>query len=167
MKAKVTKRKNARGRIVGYTASLPYVKADGTTPSDAVSACEDAATRALARLDRGTRVFFWRDCTIVVSPDVEGWRYWIWGFREDYFVNVTKGHDGPHAEREDAEDAALGHLAQNLWNANVDDTEFVKGLPVHVATTLGRWIRFQREYIKAEARGLSGHEAHRAACEAS
>jgi len=61
MKPTVRKVKNARGRVTGYTAAIGPVSADGITAVEATHRCDDAAAAALARLERGARVFTWRD----------------------------------------------------------------------------------------------------------
>lgn len=161
MKPNVTKKKNVRGRIVGYAASIGPIEASGATPAQAVEACEREALWALERLDRGASVLRWRERMIIAMPCVSGWCYWFDGLSDKYF-NATNA-----STREDAEDNALHHLAQNLWTSDVDDAAFVKGLPPSVAKEISGWIRFQRGYAKAKARGMSDNDAHRAGCEAS
>jgi hypothetical protein len=78
MKPHVHKVKTPRGRIAGHTASIgPVTGGQRETPALAIDACDKEALAALYRLDRGTRVFRWRGHTIVVSPTVNGWEYWI------------------------------------------------------------------------------------------
>lgn len=161
MKAKVTKQKSLRERIIGYGASIGPIEASGKTPAQAVEACEKAVAEALERLDHGAIVKRWNGHTIVVSPDAHGWRYWIDALsRPDTYVTV-------HGSCQNAIDAALMHAAQCAWEPDVDDAAFLASVPVLEAKErLVSWIRFQRGYIAAKASGLNDHEAHRAACEA-
>jgi len=164
MKPTVKKHKTMRGRISGYSACICGVEGSVmTTPALAVAQCEQTTTAAIARLARGGRVFAWRGHTIVILPTLEGWSYWIDTFSAtDYLASR-----GPCA-REDVEDDALNHLAQNVWTLDVtDDSAFLLGLPMNVQAELSGWIRFQRSYAKAKADGASDTEAHRIGCEAS
>lgn len=163
MKPIVTKCKSVRGRVVGHTATLgPVTSAQKPTPADASAQCEADTFAALRRLDRGTRVFRWREHMIVVSPTIHGWDYWIDTFSHtDYTISLSC------ATREDAEDAALGQLAQHLWTLDVtDDETFTEGLAVKVRAELKSWIKFQRGYARARASGMNDQEAHRAAGDA-
>lgn len=153
--------KDARGRTRGYYAQIGPVVVEGASKQDAAARCVSAAESALKRLDRGTLIGRFHGALYVVSPTEEG-SYWIEGYALDHRVS------GTHPDRESAQDAALHHLAQNLWTHEIGDAEsFLVGLPPKVATEIRGWIRFQREYRAARDRGLTDHEAHRAACEAS
>jgi hypothetical protein len=155
MKPTVKKIKAMRGRIVGYSAHIGEVKAEGATPTEASEACDRAVALALARLDRGVEIGSWRGHTYIVFPTVEAWGYWIDTSSVRSYVGVS--------EREEAQDAALHHLAQNLWGPEVNDESFLVGLPLSVASELARWIRFQRSYAALRAEGKSDIEAHRLA----
>ena len=164
MKPNVHKVKNVQGRMTGYKASVGAVNGgQHETPSLAVDACDKEILAALYRLDRGTRIFAWRGHTIVVSPTVNGWDYWI--------DTSTQGHgvaSVPCGDREAAEDYALHHLAQGLWTHDVaNDETLLEGLPPSVQAELRPWIRFQRRYRDLRSQGLSDTDAHRQACEAS
>src|SRR5271166_813444 len=101
----------SKRRIVGYVASIgPVDGGQRATSAEAKQACEKDMIFALERLDRGPRVFMWREHTIVVAPTLNGWAYWIDTFSCSAYTCHTN-----RVEREDAENDALHHLAQNLW----------------------------------------------------
>jgi hypothetical protein len=162
MKPKIHKHKTMRGRISGYSATAYGVEGSVmATPAEAVTQCEQTMSDALARLARGGRILIWRGHTVVISPTLLGWEYWI-----DTSTRTDMAQRGP-AAREDVEDDALHHLAQNLWTEREDDEAFVLGLPSRVQQELRGWIRFQRAYAAARAEGKSDTEAHRIGCEAT
>ncbi len=158
MKPTVKKLKTLKGRIVGYAASIGEVTVEGPTPSEAATNCERAVLQALARLDRRATIGSWRGHTYVIAPTIDGWSYWLDTFSPGYGVTIGK------PDREDAEDGALTHLAQNIWESDVDDEAFVVGLPPKAKTDIASWIRFQRSYAALKAEGKSDNEAHRLAC---
>jgi hypothetical protein len=160
MKPTVLKRKDSRGRITGYVAHIFSVDSPlCATAVEASAACERETLAALHRLDRGTRIFKWQGHTVVVAPTIEGWSYWIdTSTRTDFDSHVAGS-----ATREDAENAALSHLAQNVWEPVFDDVSFLATLPPSVASELAPWIRFQRSYATLRAAGKSDAEAHREA----
>lgn len=160
MKPTITKVKNLRGRITGYRAAIGPVEREGKTAKEAAQACEQAALEALGRLDNGSEIKRWRDRVYIVIPTTEGWKYWMDGFCSDYFV-------GPYQRHEDANGAALHHLAQNLWDHDQDDATFGEGLPPKVRADVEQWIRFQRAYKLHKAAGRTDNECHRLACEDS
>lgn len=166
MKAQVKKVKDFRGRrIVGYRASIGPIEREGKTPAEAIEACECAALAALARVDRGVCVKTWRGHTFVVVPTGYGWSYWLDTFSQGYSVQVSSGSDD---SREHAEDAAVHHLAQQVWELSVeDDAAFTGDLPKSVREQIRSWIKFQRAHAKFTAEGKNDVEAHRLACEAS
>ena len=160
MKPSVGKLKNSRGRIVGYVASIGPVQTESyaMTPTEASTACERETLAALERLDRGTRVFQWQGHTVVVAPTVHGWSYWF-----DTLSRTDLANHVGAPTREDAENAALHHLAQHVWEPVFDDADFLATLPPSVARDISRWIHFQREYTRIRAEGKSDVEAHREA----
>lgn len=164
MKPTIRKQKSARGRVTGYAASYgPISTPECATPIEATAQCEKQVDQALARLERGTRVFTWRGHTCVVSPTTAGWQYWTDTFSAtDYAVQCGT------ESREDAENSAYHHLAQNVWTREVaDDEAFVEGLPYSVRRQIRSWIAFQRAYAVAQAEGKNSHECHEIGCRAS
>ena len=162
MKPTITKLKDVRGRITGYRAALGSVEADGTTPALAGEACEAATLDALQRLDNGTDVHEWRGHHYIVAPTTHGWSYWLDTFSSDFFM-------GPYPRHEEANGAALHHLAQHVWDHDVaDDAAFTGDLPPKVRSEIRGWIRFQRAYKRIAAEGgRTDNEVHRLACESS
>lgn len=159
MKSTVAKVKDVRGRITSYSASIGPIKVSAETPKEAVMKCEQSVIGALGRLDRGPEIARWRGHTYVVAPTVDGWFYWLDTFSSiDYRCHIV-------GAREEAVDAALHHLAQQLWTQAVDDAAFVIGLPSGVAKTIVDWIGFQRRYAKHKESGKNDIECHRLACE--
>jgi hypothetical protein len=139
----------------GYSANIGEVSAGGASPSEATEACERAVMAALERLDCGPVLSSWRGHTYVVFPTTGGWGYW---------VDTSSCRNYVGGDRESAKHSALHHLAQNLWTADVSDSDFVFTLPPSVASEISRWIRFQRSYAALRAEGKSDVEAHRLAC---
>jgi hypothetical protein len=159
MKPTVKKLKTLKGRIVGYDASIGEVTTEGPTPREAAANCERAVLQALARLDRRATIGSWRGHVYVIAPTIDGWSYWLDTFSPGYGVTIGK------SDREDAEDGALSHLAQNVWTLDVsDDAAFVVGLPPKAKADITGWIRFQRSYAALKAEGKTDNEAHRLAC---
>jgi len=164
MKPTITKLKNARGRITGYRAAIGPIEADGKTPAEATEACERATLDTLSRLERcrSVRALTWQGRTFVVAPTLDGWSYWLDTFSQGY-SNML-----PPSSFEDASDRAMHHLAQHVWNHDVeDDAAFVASLPSGIRSDLTGWIRFQRAYKIREAEGRNDNETHRLACEDS
>jgi hypothetical protein len=159
MKPTIRKHKNARGRIISYAADIGPIGVFGDTPPEASAACEKAVLVALGRLDRGGMVGRWRGHMYTIEPTCFGWRYWLDTFVDlDYRCQVA-------GDREDAQDSVLHHLAQNVWEHDVDDETFVKGLSSGVAARISEWIGFQRRYAEHKAAGRSDNECHQFACE--
>lgn len=168
MKPTIRKVKTIRGRIDGYKATFgPIESGAHPTPKEAALACEHETLLALVRLDRGARVLRWRGHTAVVMPTVNGWTYWIDTASRPDTIQVSTGET-----REDAENNALHHLAQNVWTLDVkDDEAFLSaepgteenGLPYGVRDLLRPWIHWQRDYARLRAEGLSDTEAHQKA----
>ncbi len=154
MKPKVYKHKDARGRIVGYGAELGAIVGKGATPALAVAECDQLTIAAIKRLDRGTAIGKWREHTYVVSPHVNGWEYWI-----DTFSQLGYSVSGSWDQREDCVDAALHHLAQNLWSRDTDDTAMIASLPVGPAKDMKGWIAWQRQMIAFEGQGYTQDQA--------
>ena len=162
MKPNLGKKKNIRGRIVCYTATIGPIEGQGETPALAIEACEGAVAGALARLEYGMSVRVWRGHTAIVAPCIGGWDYWI------DTSNSGCRNFGHAVDPSEAMGRALHHLAQNVWEPSVtDDAAFVEGLPGDVAKEIAGWIRFQRAYVRIAAEGKSEAETHRLACEAS
>jgi len=174
LKPEIRKRKTARGKIVGYSATIGPIEVsigDTTlrstscnpsavsepqgTPQTAGRACQVAVRDALDRLNQGARAGSISGQHYLVFPDVYGWSYWIGDcFHHDY------------STREAAIDRAIHHLAQNLWNHETDDQAFLQDLPVTLRHELASWIGFQRAYIRERNAGTIPESAcHRAACE--
>jgi hypothetical protein len=164
MKPTIVKLKDVRGRITGYRASIGTVEREGKSPAEACAACEAATLDALQRLDNGSDVHRWQGHVYLLAPTTYGWGYWLDTFSEGYSAH------GPYPSHEEANGAALHHLAQNVWTHDVaDDAAFTGDLPPKVRSDVRQWIRFQRAYKRIAAEG--GHndnEIHRRlACEAS
>jgi hypothetical protein len=156
MKPTIEKVKNMRGRVTGYRAKLGEVVAEGKTAAEAFEACEKKVLLALERLDRGAIVRTWRGHSYTVAPTIVGWEYMLDTFTGYYGVNVN-------GSREDAEDAALHHLAQQLWTTEDDDETFVRILPSKVAREILRWCAWQRRFATLKAEGKTDNEAHQLA----
>jgi hypothetical protein len=98
-------------------------------------------------------------------PTVNGWSYWIDTFsRDGYGVSLPSSRT-----REDAENDALHNLAQSVWTLDVKDDEAFLGvepsteecgLPYVVRDLLRPWIRWQRDFARLRAEGLSDVDAH-------
>jgi hypothetical protein len=171
MKPTIRKVKTVRGRLEGYKATFgPVESGTRKTPKEAALSCEHEALSALGRLDRGTRVLRWRGHTAVIMPTISGWSYWIDTASRSDIIQGTSSTD-----REGAENAALHHLAQNVWTPEVaDDEAFLRaepsadecGLPYIVRDVLRPWFNFQRAYVALRKDGYSDVEAHRLAGEA-
>jgi len=157
MKPTLTKHKDPRGRVKGHVATIGPIAIEGPTPSLAATKCSEEVLAALVRLDRGPRVLRWKGHVVIVAPMLDGWGYWFGGAAGSSSVGLFQTVRG---EREDAEDHALHHLAQNLWSPEVNDTTFLLGLPIKVQKELLDWIRWQRDYARLRAEGKTDQEAH-------
>ncbi len=161
LKAKLAKLKNLRGKITGHRATIGVLRAEGETPKAAALNVETEVLKALLRLDRGTVIRVWRGHTFIVFPDTGGWRYWL-----DIFTPSGSTHNYSvqcPGDREDAEDAALFHLAQMIWTPEVNDDEFLSELPTSVMQKLEAYFQWQRRYAAAKAEGKSDEDAHQIA----
>jgi hypothetical protein len=156
MKPKVYKRKDARGRITGYGAEFRAVVGHGETPALAVADCERVLVAAVDRLYRGASIGRWQDHLYVVSPHVDGWEYWIDTFSQCGYSVVLLGRQGT---REMCVDAALQHLAQNLWTRDTHDAEMIASLPAAPAREIKDWISWQRQMIAFQAQGYTQDQA--------
>jgi hypothetical protein len=158
MKPTIQKPKNIRGRITGYSARIGEVEAQGETLAEATEKCEREVSNALSRLDRGGLIATWQGHTYGVFPTINGWEYWLDTFSH---IDYRQGHDGT---REDVQDRALHHLAQNVWSLAVPiDDEFIVGLPKAVATEILAWCRWQRRFAALRDEGKTLEECHRLA----
>jgi hypothetical protein len=161
MRPTITKQKNMRGRITAHRAAIGPIEVDGRTPAEASQQCETAAVAALRRLDNGSEFLRWHGHVYAIVPTLYGWNYWI-------DTSESNHSQGPYPTHEEANGAALSHLAQNVWEHDVaDDAAFVADLPDRVRADIAQWIRFQRAYRVHAATGKSDHESHRLACEDS
>ncbi len=162
LKAKLAKLKNLRGKITGHRATIGVLRAEGETPKAAELNVETEVLKALLRLERGTVIRVWNAHTFVVFPDTGGWRYWL-----DIFTPSGSTHSYSvqcPGDREDAEDAALFHLAQMIWTPEIaDDAAFMDGLPAGVVKKLTSYFEWQRKYAAAKAAGHSDEDAHQIA----
>lgn len=152
LSAIVTKRKNVRGRIIGYRATCMQIERATTRldAAEAIEQCGHAVTEILANVQRGTYIGQWRNHYYVLMPDGYGygWNYWI-----DVF-GALDYHVGPEPTRDEAEDKALNHLVTSIWDHEQDDQAFTAGLPEHVRKQCLDYFRWQREYRRLAARGL-------------
>lgn len=155
MKPTLTKRKNYRGRILGYTARYAAFEGQGETKAEAVHALELAIEHMSQRLEEGVASGRWRNHAWVVAPTLEGWVYWI-----DTFA---RGHYEPtHVmTQEDCIDLAQSHLAQTIWDVNLADNDehFIAGLSDKNKLGLRRYFKWQRRYALAIKDGWSDAEA--------
>jgi hypothetical protein len=150
-------------RIHCYYATGHGIEAEGKTPREARLAWDLAAMGALGRLERGTFIGQFRGHTFVVFPTLYGWSYWL-----DTFTHGYTGH-GAGQTQEDAQDHALHHLAQNLWDVSCDDdAAFCASIPVEsVRDKIASWVRWQRGYEAGRLLGLTDEacrERANAAC---
>ena len=160
MKPTIRKIRDIRGRkITGYSATLGPIEAYGSTPSEAQTSAWGSVARTLERLDRGAFIGHWNGRAYVVIPDVAGWAYWI---DTSSSAHITSSN---YLERESAINAALYHLAQNLWTAETADTAYLLSLPESLRPELASWIGFQRAYLRERAAGTPENLIHQIACE--
>lgn len=143
----VNKRKDVRGRIVGYTATIGPIDVDGETPAAATEGALWAVRLALDRLAQGRAIVVWQGHTIVVSPTPYGWDYWIDTFKLEYAITC------PNATREGAIDHALYHLAQNDWTHETDDRAYLDTVPEKMRADLAGYFTWQRTYARLKAAG--------------
>ena len=154
MKPVIGKRKNARGRIVGYSATLGPLTVHESTPEEASRRVEQEALSALERIESGYHFAEWHGHAYLIIPELYGWAYWLDVFsRYDYHCQCGG------KTREEAEQNALHHLAQTVWTHDDDDQELVSTLPEAIRQDLLSWFTWQRGMKRLTAAGHSDQVA--------
>lgn len=120
----VTKRKDLRGRIVGYSASIGPIELGGCcdTPKGASRDVETLALRALERLAEGPIFGVALGHAYAVAPSIYGWQYWCDLFSSCY--STESGHSRAETERE-----VIRHIAACVWTHETDDPSFLASIP--------------------------------------
>jgi hypothetical protein len=161
LKPTIEKLKDARRRIIGYTAFLktstvtfPPFAEGKPTPKEAEEDWNNKTIAALERLDRGTIIRQFLGHTFIITPTSTGWDYWIDTFRTSYSVQTS-------STREKCEDSCLTHIAQMMWNPDSEekDEDYVKALPESLRGEVLYWINWQREMKRLRAAGFSDNDA--------
>jgi hypothetical protein len=130
---------------------------------EAITECEAHVLSALDRLDGGSRIGILLDHLWIVVPTTHGYAYWLDTFGPERFSFNDAGET-----LDKAIDRAINHLAQILWNAEMDDYALLSAVPRTVRAELAGWIAFQRCYIRVrEAGELAENDRHNAACHMS
>jgi hypothetical protein len=153
----ISKRKDARGRIVGYMAQIGDLFADGNTPAEAKAHLWPDVVRACTYHDaKWLQIGEARHDIVIMSANGVTWGYRI-KWDGDTWGCVCSGYPSQRA----AERAARDHLAQQAPTLE----EALRICDPETAGEIRRYFAWQECYRDARRNGANDVEAHRIACE--